>query len=165
MLLRCFITPDALTVSNGDRMVSHYSSDDMVFPCLNAYGRVVRREGNTTAPDDGAPAGALQDCSIYCDLPDGSPCSSFLPYDSPVSISPQDEDGHCWVRLAEVVEVKSSCPFYALDSRPSKASCWGHHSSSGLRQNVPPMYIAQVSSHHPSAQYPVLSTNNLLSAA
>ena len=60
-----------------------------------------------------------------CDLPDGNPCSSFLPYDSPVSISPQDEDGHCWARLAEVVEVKSSCPFYALDSRPGQGVLLG----------------------------------------
>jgi hypothetical protein len=79
-------------------------------------------------------------------LPDGEPCCSFLPYASAVSVSPLDKDGYCWVRLAEVVEVKSCCPYFLSSDWPNnKAGEWGRHAASGVRRSVPPRYIAQVS--------------------
>ena len=83
-------------------------------------------------------------------LPDGKTCKAFLPYGCMLNISKQEEDGSCWVRIAEVVEVKSSCPYYYWSESPGNRGGWGQHLPSGVRRSVPPMYIAQASFYCPA---------------
>lgn len=78
--------------------------------------------------------------NIVVDTLTADECCHYLPYRFPFSV--HRENDSVWVRIAEVVEIKSCCPF-SLSHKGQQPSEW-IYSCSGPRSAVPPMYIAQV---------------------